>query len=332
MIKVAVFSSHQFEKKYLLQEADGKIELSFFEYQLNPDTARLAQGFDGVCVFVNDDCSIETIKILSAHGIKYLVTRSAGYNQIDLKAANDFGVRVANCPEYSPYAIAEHTIALIMALNRKIIQAHNRINDLNFSLDGLVGFDLHKKKVGVIGAGKIGKALVNILLGFGCEVLINDIETDEIIQKLPGVTYVALEQLLGESDIITLHLPLNQSSHHIINHTSIDKMKDGVMLINTSRGALIDTKAVIGALKAGKIGYLGLDVYEEEQGLFFEDHSNLNVLQDDIIARLMTFKNVLITSHQAFLTSNALENIASTMVNNFYSFNNGQNCENELKA
>ncbi len=329
-MRVAVFSTHKFEKDYLINACSPEIHLEFFQVPLSPKTVQLAKGFDGVCIFVNDNCNREVVEQLNELGVKYIVTRSAGHNQIDTIRAGELGVRVANCPEYSPYAIAEHTIALIMTLNRKIIRAHNRIKELNFSLDGLVGFDVHGKTVGVIGAGKIGGALVHILNGFGATILINDLEQDSELMQLQNVSYADLDDVISTSDIISLHVPLTAKTHHMINEETISKMKDGVMLINTSRGGLINTKHVINALKTGKIAYLGLDVYEEESGLFFEDHSDLNALQDEQISRLMTFKNVLITSHQAFLTSTALTNIADTTVANLINFYSGEHCPNDL--
>ena len=267
---------------------------------------------------------------LSAIGIKYLALRSAGFNHIDIKAAYELGMRVARVPEYSPYAVAEHTVALMLALNRKLVVAHNRIRDLNFSLNGLTGFDMHNKTVGIIGTGKIGRIVAEILHGFGCRIMAYDIMPDNDWANRYGVVYTGIDNLCSQSDIITLHAPFNEQTRYIINKVRIAKMKKGVMLINTSRGALVKTKDIIAALKSGQIGYLGLDVYEEERGLFFEDHSG-DILQDDVIARLMTFSNVLITSHQAFLTDTALHNIAETTVDNLDCFEGGTENKNELK-
>jgi D-lactate dehydrogenase len=262
-------------------------------------------------------------------GIKYLALRSAGYNHVDLVKAKELGMKVANVPEYSPYSVAEHTVALILALNRKLIRAHNRVMDLNFSLDGLTGFDLHGKTTGIVGMGKIGKVVSRIMHGFGCHILAYDILPDKKLQQELKIEYTGLDELCVRSDIITLHTPLLESTRYLINAARIEIMKKGVMLINTSRGGLIDTKEVIRALKTGKIGYLGLDVYEEEKGLFFEDHSE-NILQDDVIARLMTFKNVLITSHQAFLTNEALEGIAATTIENLDALEKTGTSTNEI--
>lgn len=328
-MKVAVFSAHTFEKASLLAAANNKHELIFLQPGLSEITAGLATGCDAVCIFVNDDGSAKVLRKLSEAGIKYLLLRSAGFNQVDLETAHLLKIRVARVPEYSPYAIAEHTIALMLALNRKLVKAHNRIREMNFSLDGLTGFDMHGKTVGIVGTGKIGKIVAGILRGFGCQVLGYDPLEDENWAKSTNVQYVSLEDLCCQSDIVTLHAPLTKHTRYILNKDTIAMMKKGVMIVNTSRGALVDTKQIIVALKTGQIGYLGLDVYEEEKGLFFEDHSE-DILQDDIIARLLSFPNVLITSHQAFLTDTALKNIADTSMANLDCFQNSLLCENEL--
>lgn len=329
-MKVAVYSTHNFEKGFLLRAATGKHELILLEPQLSLTTAGLADGCKAVCIFVNDDGSKDVLKKLSAVGIKYMVLRSAGFNHVDIKAAKELGIRVARVPEYSPYAVAEHTVALMLALNRKLVLAHNRIRDLNFSLNGLTGFDMHNKTVGIIGTGKIGRIVAEILHGFGCSIMAYDIMPDNDWANRYGVVYTGIDNLCTQSDIITLHAPLNEQTRYIISRHRIAEMKEGVMLINTSRGALVNTKDIIAALKSGQIGYLGLDVYEEERGLFFEDHSG-DILQDDVIARLMTFSNVLITSHQAFLTDTALHNIAETTVANLDCFENQTACNNEVQ-
>lgn len=328
-MKVAVYSTHKFEKVFLLHAAEGKHELIFLEPQLSLTTTALAEGCKAVCIFVNDDGSKEVLQKLSAIGIKHLALRSAGFNHVDIKAAYELGMKVARVPEYSPYAVAEHTVALMLALNRKLIKAHNRIRELNFSLEGLIGFDMHNKTVGIIGTGKIGRIVAEILHGFGCRIIAYDIKMENIWASKYGVTYTGIDELCSQSDIITLHTPFTEQTRYLINRDRIAKMKKGVMLINTSRGALINTRDIIVALKSGQIGYLGLDVYEEERGLFFEDHSG-DILQDDVIARLMTFSNVLITSHQAFLTDTALHNIAETTVSNLDCFEKGMGCNNEL--
>ena len=328
-MKVAVYSTHKFEKDFMLHAAAGKHELILLEPQLSLTTAALAEGCKAVCIFVNDDGSKDILKILSAVGIKYLALRSAGFNHVDIKTSVELGIRVARVPEYSPYAVAEHTVALMLALNRKLIKAHNRIRELNFSLEGLTGFDMHSKTVGIIGTGKIGKIVAEILHGFGCRILAYDVIQDTAWTNKFGVNYTNVDDLCSQSDIITLHAPLTEQTKYIINRNRIAQMKKSVMLINTSRGGLVNTRDVIVALKSGQISYLGLDVYEEERGLFFEDHSG-DILQDDVIARLMTFPNVLITSHQAFLTDTALHNIAETTINNLDCFEDRLACKNEL--
>jgi D-lactate dehydrogenase len=329
-MKVAVYSTHKFEKEYLITANSGKQDLLFIEAQLSPTTTAMAEGCEAVSIFVNDDASQKVLEKLANAGVKYLALRSAGFNNVDLKGADNLGIRVSRVPEYSPHAVAEHTIALMLALNRKLIKAHNRIQDLNFSLDGLTGFDMHGKIVGVIGLGKIGKLVAQILHGFGCKVLAYDTALDKEWAASFNVTYTDIDSLCKKSDIITLHVPLTEQTKYIINKERIDKTKKGVMLINTGRGGLVNSKDVINGLKAGQIGYLGLDVYEEEKGLFFEDHSQ-DILQDDVIARLMSFPNVLITSHQAFLTDTALRNIAETTIYNLDCFEKNTICENELK-
>lgn len=329
-MKIAIFSSHKFETPYLEKANKQGHTLHYFSTNLNLNTVGLAREHDVVSLFVNDDASAPVLEKLHEYGIKYLALRSAGYNHVDLPKAKSLGIKVANVPEYSPYAIAEHTIALILALNRKIIRANNRIKDLNFSLDGLTGFDLNGKKAGILGMGKIGAIVARILHGFGCEILAFDMQEDpEMIRKYQ-VKYLDVDTICKQADIISLHLPLIPQTRYIIGKKAISKMKKGVMIINTSRGGLLDTKEVIKALKKGKIGYLGLDVYEEESGLFFEDHSEEDILQDDMIARLMTFKNVLITSHQAFLTDTALENIADTTFYNIDCWAAGKSSDKEL--
>lgn len=325
-MKILIFSAHDFEKESMESANTDNHELVFLNVELDKKTARLVKEADAISIFVNDDASKETLDVLSEKGVKIILLRSAGYNRVDLKHAAKLGLKVAYVPEYSPYAVAEHTVALMMALNRNIIKAHNRVRDLNFSLNGLTGFDFNGKTVGIAGFGKIGQKVANIMFAMGCEVLAFDqIESQEYIDK--GVRYVSFKELCQKSHVISLHLPLNSHTRYIVNEQSIDWMKDDVMLINTGRGGLIDTRSAIDALKSSKIGYLGLDVYEEEQNLFFEDHSN-DILQDDHIARLLTFSNVLITSHQAFLTKTALRNIAETTFHNLHCFESGESCGN----
>lgn len=328
-MKVAIFSTHLFEKSFLQKANNNNHQLLFLEAQLNTNTAILAKGCEAASLFVTDNGSAEVLRILKKGGIRYLVLRSAGFNHIDLEEAGKLGISIARVPAYSPYAVAEHTVALMLALNRKLVRAHNRVRELNFSLDGLMGFDMQGKTAGVIGTGKIGRAVVSILHGFGCRILVNDLSEDKALKEKYDITYTDCMNLCRESDIITLHVPLTPDTRYLINRNCIASMKPGVMLINTSRGGLVDTKAVIDALKTRHIGYFGMDVYEEEEGLFFEDHSE-DILQDDKIARLMTFNNVLITSHQAFMTDTALTNIAETTIYNLDCFEQGVKNENEL--
>ncbi|HKR07440.1 MAG TPA: 2-hydroxyacid dehydrogenase [Bacteroidia bacterium] len=329
-MKVAIYSFHKFEKEYFSNPEFSKHKLKYFETHLSFETAQLAQGCSAVSVFVSDDASSSVLDKLFELGIRFIALRSAGFNHVDIAKAKQLGMCVARVPDYSPYAVAEHAVALMLALNRKLMRAHNRVRELNFTLDGLVGFDMHDKTLGLIGTGKIGSVLAKIMNGFGCKIIATDlVENKELIEKY-NVEYVDCETLCASSDIISLHLPLTPQTKHIINKKCIDKMKQGVMLINTSRGALINTQDVIDGLKSSRIGYLGIDVYEEEGGLFFEDHSE-DILQDDVIARLMSFNNVLITSHQAFLTDTALKNIAATTIHNLDCFEKNIISENELK-
>ena len=312
-MKIAIFSTHKFEKNFLndANKISGH-ELVYIDAVLNEQTVSLASGCDVVAAFVSDKLDRKNLEKLKSLGIKLIALRSAGFNHVDLKAASELGLPVVRVPEYSPYAVAEHAVCLILALNRKIHKAYNRIKEFNFTLDGLVGFDLHGKTVGVIGTGKIGSAFARIMMGFGCRVLTYDLKVN---QSLQGVQNTTLEDIYKNSDIISLHVPLTPKTHHIINKNSLDLMKENVLLINTGRGALIDTQALIQSLKKEKIGAAGLDVYEEEEGIFFNDLSD-KVLQDDVLARLLTFPNVLITAHQAFLTVEALSNIAATTLQN----------------
>ncbi len=331
-MKVAFFDAHDFEKVAFIKQIKDfpKIihEITCFETRLTEDSAHMAKGFPSVCAFVNDRLNRQTLKTLSEGGTRLIALRSAGFNHVDLKSAQEFKIQVVRVPEYSPHAVAEHAVALILSLNRKIHRAHNRVREGNFSLEGLVGFDLYQKKVGLIGTGKIGTVMAQILTGFGCEVLAFDLEEKENLKAM-GVKYVPFETLLKESDIVSLHIPLTPKTHHLLDSKAFSLMKPGVMVINTGRGALIDTKALVKALKTGHLGSAGLDVYEEEEGVFFENLSD-QVLQDDQLARLLTFPNVLLTSHQAFLTHEALANIAQTTLQNISDFENGKALVNEV--
>ena len=324
-MNVAIFSAKKYDREFL-NAANGSLhKLRFFEPHLNEETVSLAAGFEAVCVFVNDQVNAAVIATLESLGVRLIALRCAGYNNVDLSAAKKHGVTVVRVPAYSPYAVAEHTIALMLALNRKLHRAYNRVREGNLALDGLVGFDMHGKTVGVIGTGQIGTVVAQILIGFGCPTLAFDPFPNAACRSL-GVRYVELNQLFAESDIITVHCPLTPENKHLINGQALEKMKKGVMLINTSRGALLDTVAIIEGLKNGKIGYLGLDVYEEEEEIFFEDRSGL-ILSDDVFARLLTFPNVIITGHQAFFTREALLNIAATTIDNITKFENNQPLE-----
>ncbi|MFN3926585.1 MAG: 2-hydroxyacid dehydrogenase [Pseudanabaenaceae cyanobacterium] len=328
-MRVAVFNTKSYDRDFLTRaNQQYQHDLVFFEAGLNFNTVRLAEGFPAVCVFINDLLDRPTLTALKAGGTELIATRSAGFNHIDLDSAKELGLCVVRVPAYSPYAVAEHTIGLMLTLNRKIHRAFNRVRESNFSLEGLLGFDLHGCTVGVVGTGKIGAIVCRILHGFGCKLVAHDLYQNPDCLNL-GVQYVELPELFSRSDIITLHCPLTPQSYHLINESAIEQMKTGVMLINTSRGGLVDTNAVIQGLKSGKIGYLGLDVYEQEADLFFKDLSNV-VIQDDVFQRLLTFPNVLITGHQAFFTRNALENIADTTLANIRDYEQTRACANQI--
>ncbi len=327
-MKTAVFSARSYDREYLGRE-QGKHELVFFDTHLDTRTVRLADGFPAVCVFVNDSVDKDVVAALAAGGTRFIVLRSAGFNHVDLDAAARAGIAVARVPAYSPHAVAEHTVGLILALNRQLPRARARVREGNFSLDGLMGFDLHGKTAGLIGIGRIGLLVARILSGFGCRVLASD-PYAQVPEELP-LELVDSETLLAEADIVSLHCPLTPQTHHIIDASALAQMKPGVMLINTSRGGLVDTRAVIAALKTGRIGYLGLDVYEEEGDLFFEDLSN-RIIADDVFARLLTFPNVLITGHQAFFTDEAMTAIARTTMANLDAFAAGRESGNEITA
>ncbi len=325
-MKIAVFSARSYDRQSL-ESVNKSHELVFFRNHLRPETVALADGCSIACVFVNDQVDGDVVRMLAAGGVRLLALRSTGYNHVDLEAAADAGITVVRVPAYSPYAVAEHTVALILSLIRKIPRAHARVRDGNFSLEGLLGFDLHGKTVGLIGLGRIGFLVAKILDGFGCRLL----ASDRRAQPDPSIPIemVDNETLFSNSDIVTLHCPLTPETHHVIDDVALAQMKEGVMLINTSRGGLIDTQAVIAGLKSGHIGYLGLDVYEEEGDLFFDDLSD-KIIADDVFARLLTFPNVLITGHQAFFTEEALAAIASTTMANIDAFAAGQSSGNEI--
>lgn len=314
-MKISFFSTQPYDKQFFTKHNERYgYELEFFEMGLSTQTAGLVQGAKVVCVFVNDKVDAAVLQQLKERGVTIIALRCAGFNNVDLEAADAIGLHVCRVPAYSPEAVAEHAVAMILTLNRKIHKAYNRVREQNFSLQGLMGFALHGKTAGIIGTGKIGKVLCHILLGFGCRVLGFDLFVDKEAEAA-GVQYVSLMDLLQQCDVISLHSPLNEQTRHMINKDTIGMMKDGVMIVNTSRGALIDTRAAIEALKTGKIGYLGIDVYEQEEKLFFRDHSE-DIIEDDIIQRLMGFPNVLVTAHQAFFTREAMDEIAETTLQN----------------
>jgi len=328
-MNVIVFSDRPYEKERLEASNKGKHNLIYHEEALSVATVDRVKNAEAVAIFANDDCSAPVLDKLKGAGVNYISIRAAGHDQVDLEHAKKLGIATANVPQYSPYAIAEHAVSLMLALNRKLIQSDKKVKDYNFSLDDLIGFDMNGKTAGIIGCGKIGGIVAKILNGFGCKLLVYDVYKNEELIKNYGVEYCSLEKLAAQADIISIHAPLNEHTKHLINKTLIDTMKTGVMLINTGRGAVVDTLAVIDGLKNGKIGYFGMDVYEYEKPLYFNDHSDA-ILQDDIFARLLTFKNVLVTGHQAFLTDNALVNIADATIANLDSWAKGEKPKFEL--
>ncbi|MBN2069034.1 MAG: 2-hydroxyacid dehydrogenase [Opitutales bacterium] len=326
-MKVAFFSAKPYDRSsFDAVNRTFQHELIYLEAHLDETTAVLARGCGAVCAFVNDSLDRDTLCALRELGVRMILLRCAGYNHVDLQAAGELGLLVARVPEYSPFAVAEHAAALVLALNRKIHRAYHRVRESNFSLDGLMGFDLNGCTVGVFGTGKIGTAFCRIMQGFGCRILAYDLYPNKALID-SGVHYTDKDTLLIQSDILSLHCPLTPETHYLIDEEAIAKAKDGIMLINTSRGALIDARALIQGLKSGKIGYVGLDVYEEEGDLFFEDLSN-QVLKDDVFARLTTFPNVIITGHQAFFTGDAMQAIAATTLNNLSHLEAGKPCSN----
>jgi D-lactate dehydrogenase len=328
-VRIGFFSAHPFDREFFDRAnlARGH-ELTYFEARLTPATSGLAAGCPVVCAFVNDQLNAQVLNTLAAGGTNLIALRSAGFNHVDLSRARELGLTVARVPAYSPHAVAEHTVALILSLNRRIHRAYARVREGNFALDGLLGFDLAGRTVGIIGTGKIGAIVARILTGFGCRVLAFDIRESEECRSI-GVQYVTLDQIWEGCDIITMHAPLTPQTRHLVDAAAVQRMRPGVMLVNTSRGGLVDTPAVIAGLKEGRIGMLALDVYEEEEQLFFADHST-DVIQDDVFARLLTFPNVLITAHQAFFTREALEAISAVTLDNVTAFEQGRRSGNEL--
>lgn len=329
-MKVAVFSSKPYERGFLEKfNNEAKHELHYFEESLNEHTTNLAEGFEAVCVFVSDKIDRNVIVKLDKLGVKLIDLRSTGFNNIDIGAAVEQQIKVFRVPAYSPQAVAEHAVALILTLNRKTHKSYNRVREGNFSVENLMGFNLFGKTIGVIGTGKIGATFCQIMQGFGCKIVAYDIqESDNLKEK--GVVYKSLVEVLEEADIVSLHCPLTPETSQMINTTTLSKMKEGAMLINTSRGGLIKTSHVIEVLKSGHLGYLGIDVYEQEENLFFKDLSE-SIIQDDMIERLMSFHNVLITPHQGFFTKEAMNQIATTTIKNFSDFENGLPSDNEVK-
>lgn len=328
-MKITFFSAQPYDIQFFEQENNQHgFELDFYDVQLRSHTVQLAEGATVVCIFVNDHCHAGIIEKLAAQGVQLIALRCAGFNNVDLQAAAAHGIRVVRVPAYSPQAVAEHAVALLMTLNRKTHKAYNRVREQNFALNGLLGFDVYGKTVGVVGTGNIGQAFARIMLGFGCRVLAFDLIANQELAAA-GVEYTDLGTLFGASDIISLHCPLNDHTRHLINADSLGQMKKGVVLINTSRGGLVNSKDAINALKSGQLGALGIDVYEQEEKLFFRDLSS-NIIQDDVIQRLMSFPNVLITAHQAFFTREALTQIAQTTLGNVQRFLEGQ-LHNEVR-
>lgn len=327
-MKVALFSCKSYDREYFTRYREDILDFQFYDVELSENTVRLADGCKAVCVFVNDNLGKKVIEKLAFIGVKLIAMRCAGFNNVDLAACKEQGIRVVRVPAYSPHAVAEHALSLILTLNRKTHKAYNRIREGNFSLERLVGFDLHNKTVGCIGTGQIGAVFCSIMQGLGCKVFAYDIHPSEPLMA-KGVTYVQLEELLQISDIVSLHCPLNRETYHLIDDPQFTEMKTGAMLINTSRGGLINTKAAVKALKSKKLGFLGIDVYEQEEHLFFYDYSE-TILEDELISRLITFPNVLITSHQAFLTDEALTAIAQTTIQSIIAFEFESELENEI--
>ncbi|MGR3279858.1 2-hydroxyacid dehydrogenase [Acaryochloris marina NIES-2412] len=328
-MKTAFFSTKPYDQySFTATNQAYDHDVTFFEPRLALETAPLAVGFPAVCVFINDELEKGTLEAISSTGTRLIALRCAGFNNVNLDVAKKLGLKVVRVPAYSPYAVAEHAVGLMMMLNRKLYRAYNRVRDDNFSLNGLLGFDLHGKTVGVVGTGRIGECFAKIMHGFGCKLLAYDVRENPICMEM-GVQYVEMPDLLAQSDVISLHCPLLPTTHHLINEKSLKHIKTGAMLINTSRGGLIDTQAAIDALKSGKLGYLGIDVYEDEGDLFFEDLSD-TVIQDMIFQLLQSFPNVVITAHQGFFTQEALDNIAETTLTNISLIEADQPCPNEL--
>ena len=330
-MKIAVFSAKRYDRDFLsAANAGAGHQLSFFDVPLDQESVALAAGYEAVCIFVNDQANADVLKMLAAGGTRLVALRCTGFNNVDLKAAEQLGIKVVRVVTYSPYSVAEHAVALLQAINRKIHRAYNRTRDSNFALDGLMGFDLHGKTVAVVGTGKIGCVFAKIMLGFGCRVIGYDKYPSEVFTSL-GATYAQPGEIGAKADIISLHCPLTPETHHIINADTLARAKRGALLINTSRGGLVDTEAAIEALKSGQLGGLAIDVYEQEADLFFRDLSN-TIVADDVFQRLLSFPNVIVTGHQAFFTEEAITTICETTINSVSEFAEGRPLTNEIKA
>ena len=330
-MKIAFFDTHSYDKKSFVEANKAfNYEIDFRDYKLNENTALTAQGYDVVCVFVNDVVNAEVIKTLADCGVKLIALRCAGFNNVDLRAAAAAGIKVVRVPAYSPYAVAEHGVALLMSLTRHIPQAYLRTKTANFNIEGLTGRDLYGLTAGILGTGKIGRIMADILMGFGMKIIAYDPFPNEQWAKEKNIEYVGLDEIFQRSDVLSLHCPLTEETKHVVNHDRMKMMKHDAVIINTGRGALIDSKALVHALKHGHIGGIGMDVYEEESKYFFSDWST-DIMTDDTLARLLTFPNVIITGHQAFLTTNALKNLAETTLENVKAFGSGAELVNEVK-
>lgn len=329
-MKATVYSTSTFEKPYLKAGDNDNIELEYHKKSLTKETVSLAEGSEAVVIFTNDKANEETLKALKDIGVKYIATRTMGTDHIDIEKAKELELKVANVPHYSPYSVAEHSVALMLALNRKLLPANLKVKNYDFRLKGLVGFNMNGKTVGILGAGEIGAISAKILHGLGCKILIYDIKKNEELIEKYDAQYVDLDELCEKSDIVTMHAPLTDETKHIVNSEKINKMKDGVMIINTARGALCKTEDLIDGLNSGKIGYLGMDVYENESGLFFEDHSTEHI-KDNLFINLLGYKNVLITAHQAFLTHEAIKDDMETTLKNLKAWSKGEKPENEVE-
>lgn len=328
-MKVLIYSAKNFEIPYLESANNGKHQLKFIRETLSSQTAIKAVGYDAISIFSADEACFITIEKLKDFGVKYITLRSAGYDNVNLRAASRLDIKVANVPEYSPYAIAEHAVALLLMLNRKLIESNERVTHFNFNLNHLIGFDLNNKTVGIIGTGRIGSVMTKIMHGFGCKLLAYDIEENKELINAYNIKYLSLKEICQQADIISIHLPLNAETHYLINETLIEQMKPGIIIINTARGAILNTEHVINGLKKGIISALGIDVYENEKGIFFKDHSH-DIQNDDMLMKLNAMPNVLITGHHAYLTEEALTNIAETTIYNLDCWSENKNTENEL--